>query len=138
MMKENPYMLLAKYILPSEMYDYFDLVDVAEDRFDDELRLHLYLDEKEMAPDDRTDLSPNGFYEPCCINDFPIREHRTVLHIRRRRWKDAQGRSVSKDWHLVAEGIRYSKEFAAFLKEFLGYLPDYGEVAPETISHQGR
>ena len=60
-----------------------------------------------------------------------------VLHIRRRRWKDAGGKSVSKDWQMVAKGTRYSKEFATFLKEFLGYIPDYGQIAPETISRKG-
>lgn len=134
-MADNPYILLAKYILPREMYDYFDLVEVKEDEYDGEPRLHLSLDEKDVAPDNREDLSPNGFFEPCCINDFPIREYRTILHVRRRRWKDPEGKSVSRDWHLVAEGIRYSKEFAAFLKEFLGYIPDYSSFAPETLSH---
>jgi hypothetical protein len=38
---------------------------------------------------------------------------------------------------MVAKGTRYSKEFATFLKEFLGYIPDYGQIAPETISRKG-
>lgn len=91
-MNNNPYILLAKYILPHEMYDYFDLVDVKEDEYDGEPRLHLSLDEKNTAPDNREDLIPNGFYEPCNINDFPIHEYRTI-HIRRRRWKDADGKT---------------------------------------------
>ena len=115
-MNENPYMMLAKVILPSEMTEYFDLIKVRTDEYFGEPRLHLYLDEKEQVPDNRTDLSPNGFYEESCMNDFPIREYRTVLHVRRRRWKDADGRSVSKDWQMVAKGTRYSKEFATFLK----------------------
>ena len=94
-MTENPYMMLAKVILPSEMTEYFDLVKVRTDEYSGEPRLHLYLDEKDKAPDARTDLSPNGFYE------------------------------------------EYSKEFATFLKEFLGYIPDYGQIAPETISRKG-
>ena len=85
--------------------------------------LQLYLDEKEIQPEVHTELSPNGFYAESCINDSPIREHRTVLHIRRRRWKDAEGKSYGKDWELTAKGTRHSKEFAAFFKEFLGYNP---------------
>ena len=137
-MNENPYMILAKVILPSEMTEYFDLVKVRTDEYAQEPRLHLYLDEKDITPAGHADLTPNGFYEESCMNDFPIREYRTVLHVRRRRWKDADGKSVSKDWQMVAKGTRYSKEFATFLKEFLGYIPDYGQIAPETISHQGR
>ena len=66
-MTENPYMMLAKVILPSEMTEYFDLVKVRTDEYSGEPRLHLYLDEKDKAPDARTDLSPNGFYEESCI-----------------------------------------------------------------------
>ena len=113
-MNENPYMTLAKVILPKEMTTYFDLTKVRTDEYNGEPRIHLYLDEKDKAPDNRTDLSPNGFYEESCMNDFPIREYRTILHVRRRRWKDAEGKSVSKDWQMVAKGTRYSKEFATF------------------------
>jgi hypothetical protein len=135
-MTENPYMTLVKFILPKEMTDYFDLVKVSSDEYNCEPRLHIYLDEKAEAPQGREDLLPNGFYEESCINDFPIREYRSILHIRRRRWKDADGKSVSKDWDLIAKGTRYSREFALFLKEYLGYIPDYSSFAPETIPHK--
>lgn len=130
-------MMLAKVFLPSEMTEYFDLTDVRTDEYGGEPRVHIFLDEKEVAPEGCHDASPNGFYEESCMNHFPINEYRSILHVRRRRWKDAEGKSVSKDWQLVADGTRYSKEFAAFLKEFVGYIPDYGQIAPETISHQG-
>jgi hypothetical protein len=133
-MIENPYIELVKFILPTEMTTYFDLVKVYTDEKEGEPRLHLVLDEKDDAPQGRTDLKPNGFFEETCINDFPIREYRTMLHIRRRRWKDSEGKSVSKDWELIAKGTRFSKEFAAFLKEYLGFIPDYRSFAPETIS----
>lgn len=136
-MNENPYMKLAKFILPSEMTEHFDLVDVALDQYDDEQRLHLYLDEKDIKPENQPNAKSNGFYEESCINDFPIREYQTVSHVRRRRWKDAGGKNVSKDWLLVAKGTLYLKEFATFLKEFLGYIPDYSQVAPEALVHKG-
>lgn len=134
---ENVYKKLLGYILPSDFTEYFDLVDVTDEQRGTEMILHLYLDEKEVQPDGREDLCPNGFYPESCINDFPIRDYRTILHVRRRRWKDAEGKSHSKDWQLVAQGTRHSVEFAAFLKEFLGYVPDYSSFAPETVSHQG-
>lgn len=136
-MKDNPYMTLAKFILPGEMTEYFDLTKVESDWFGDEQRLHLYLDEKYLKPEGTPDAIPNGFYEESCINDFPICEYRTVLYERRRKWKNMKGKSISKDWHMVAKSPRYSKEFAAFFKEFLGYIPDYCQIAPETISHKG-
>lgn len=136
-MQQNPLVKLLSYILPSEFIEYFDLVDVTEEERGTELLLHLYLDEKDIQPDGHTNLSPNGFYAESCINDFPIRDHRTVLHVRRRRWKDGDGNSYSKNWELTAQGTRHSKEFAAFLKELLGYIPDYSKITPETLSHQG-
>lgn len=136
-MQQNPLVKLLSYILPSEFIEYFDLVDVTEEERESELLLHLYLDEKDIQPDGHTDLSPNGFYPESCINDFPIRDHRTVLHVRRRRWKDGDGNSYSKNWELTAQGTRHSKEVAAFLKELLGYIPDYSKIIPETLSHQG-
>lgn len=134
---ENAYKKLSGYILPGDFTEYFDLVDVRDERRGEEMILHLYLDEKGLQPDGRTDLHPNGFYPESCINDFPIRDYRTILHVRRRRWKDAEGKTHGKDWQLVAQGTRHSVEFAAFLKEFLGYVPDYSSFAPETVSHQG-
>lgn len=134
--KGDPYKSLVRYIMPKEFGDYFEVVDVAEEQIGSEMLLHVYLDEKDETPDGRTDLKPNGFYEESLINDFPIRDHRTVLHIRRRRWKDADGKSVSKDWELVAQGTRHSKEFAAFLKEYLGYVPSYSAITVSSLSHR--
>ena len=111
--KENAYVRLVQYILPPNLGKRFELVD------GDEQVLHLHLDERDLPPRNRTDLSPNGFYEESRIDDFPIREYRTVLHIRRRRWKDADGHTVSNNWNLTAKGTRISEEFALFLKEGL-------------------
>lgn len=122
-MPANPYLILASYILPSEIAESFDLIDVREEGVSDNTVLHLYLDERAIAPEGRSDLSPNGFYEESLITDFPIRERDTVLHVRRRRWKDASGKSCARDIQLTAKGTRISTEFAAFLKETLGLAP---------------
>ncbi|WP_025069287.1 ISAon1 family transposase N-terminal region protein, partial [Bacteroides gallinarum] len=59
-----------------------------------------------------------GFYAPVVVQDFPVRGKHLFLNIRRRRWilKD-EGRYVSRNWKLVAEGSRMTHEFASFLKE---------------------
>lgn len=113
-MKDNAYLKLLRYLLPSEFVENFDLIDIVEEQRGEELILHLYLDERELQPKGHTDLIPNGFYPKSYVNDFLIRDHRTILHIRRRRWKDTSGKSYSKDWLLVAKGTRHSLEFAAF------------------------
>ena len=117
---------LLKYVLPTELLSYFELVWIKEL----EETLHLYLDEGNAMPEEYTslDLSSNGFYEESTIKDFPLRDKKVVLHVRRRRWKDKAGQSYSREWDLTAEGTRYSKEFAYFLKESFGYLPDTGPI----------
>jgi hypothetical protein len=114
--------MLAKYVLPSEMGDYFEIEKI-EDLSDG---LHFYLEEKNIVPEEykSIDLKSNGFYESSAITDFPLRDKKVILHVRRRRWTDDSCKSYSRNWKLTAEGTRYSIEFASFLKEALGYIPD--------------
>ena len=81
---DSAYKLLASHILPKEISESFDLVDVTSDKLPGNSHdmLHLYLDEKPIPPDNRTDLTPNGFYPESTALDFPIREYTTVLHVR--------------------------------------------------------
>jgi hypothetical protein len=127
MSKENLLLELVRYVLPTEIVDYFDLVDLQ----DTGGTLHLYLDESDVVPEEHKakSLFPNGFYEASTIKDFPLRERKVVLHVRRRRWVDDEGKSYSRQWDLVAEGTRYSKEFAFFFKEAFGYLPDSSPIS---------
>ena len=65
-----------------------------------------------------------GFLSPVSVTDFPIRDHKVILLIRRRRWTDKRnGSSFVLPVEVAAEGTRYSKEFAAFLKETYGEVP---------------
>ena len=123
-MMDNAYKQLLSVVLPKEVVEFFDLVNVEVEAG----VINIHLDEKALAPDDRTDLTPNGFYAVSKITHFPICDHKTILHVRRRRWKDAEGKSVGKNWDLVAEGTRFSKEFAAFLKDAYGYGADNGPI----------
>ena len=71
-----------------------------------------------------------GFLPECKVTDFPLRDRKMTLIVKRRRWKDEKtGESISNDYKLVAEGTRHSVEFAAFLKEVLGQIPDSGFFA---------
>ena len=62
-------------------------------------------------------LESKGFLPEIYIQDFPIRNQRVTLCIKRRHWevKDA-GKIISRDWNLVQQGTRMTKEFAHFLK----------------------
>ena len=116
--------LLLKHLLPSELFEYFDLVDLKETR---DNTLSFYLDEKNIKPQDllNQQVVCNGFNNPVTIQDFPLREKRVYLIVRRRKWKDKEtGNIYTRTWDLTAKGTSYSKEFAAFLKELFGQLPD--------------
>ena len=63
------------------------------------------------------------------ISDFPIRDKKVILHVRRRRWKTPDGKTVSRDWDLKAQGTRMSKDFAGHLKKIFGHIPDYGPLS---------
>lgn len=114
---------LLKYLLPEELLEYFELVEVRESK---ENALCFYLDEKSVIPPEHNEkhLVSHGFDDPVTIQDFPLRQKCVYLVVRRRKWKDkATGKIYSRTWDLTAIGTSYSKEFAAFLKELFGQLP---------------
>lgn len=123
--------VLLKYVLPNDIVEYFTLVQIKEEPYKDTVTLHLFLEERDVIPEEYNAivLYPNGFYPESTIKDFPLRDRKVILHVRRRRWKDESGKSYSRHWDLTSEGTRYSKEFAFFLKETFGYLPDTSPIA---------
>ena len=67
-----------------------------------------------------------GFMDAVGVTDFPIRDHKVILALRRRRWIDTRtGKSFSLPLQIdiTASGTRYSKEFGSFLKETYGEPP---------------
>lgn len=125
---------LASYVLPSHLLEYFDLVRVEERPVPEvsrmgvesgELVFHLEERDGYRSPEDGHTYRPNGFYEPSKVRDFPLRDKRVTLLIRRRRWVDeGTWKSVGNSYELTADGTRHSVEFAAFLKECFGQIPD--------------
>lgn len=115
---------LAIYFLPEGVTKYFDLVDFCEEpahKSDQPYKkeLHLYLDERDNRPEGFSGIKSNGFTEEKQILDFPIRNRRSVLHVRRRRWLTSDGKSVivplADAAKIACEGTSYSKELALFL-----------------------
>jgi len=106
---------LSEFILPKGILEYFELVNVQE--LDKELQ--LYLEERNVHPHEyqQEKLTSKGFYEEIKVQDFPIRGKNVYLYIKRRRWlNENTGESVFRNWELVAQGTRMTKEFATFLK----------------------
>lgn len=127
-METNQLEVLARIVLPSEILDYFSIVSVEESSSE----IHIHLDElmnTELSND--IHFESKGFMSPVNVTDFPIRDHKVILVIRRRRWTDLRtGKSFSLPITLdvACQGTRYSKEFGAFLKE------TYGDICIKTIN----
>ena len=121
---ENDYLnILAGIVLPAQILEYFSIVGIEQNSTE----IHISLDEK-MNPELSNDVhfESKGFMEAVSVTDFPIRDHKVILKIRRRRWTDTRtGKSFSIpiDLDIVAKGTRYSREFGAFLKETYGDVP---------------
>lgn len=121
--------MLASLVLPPSILDFFDVtgmdVEIVDSKPGDFYTqvVHVYLDEKDNRTEEFKDLRSNGFTEPTAIEDFPIRDRKLVLHVRRRRWLDKENHNVIiNPYPLVREGTRYSEEFAFFLKQVYGNL----------------
>ena len=105
---------LARVVLPSEMLDYFEITSVEQSQT--EIRIHL--DElKSPALSGDAHFVSKGFMEAVSVTDFPIRDHKVTLVVRRRRWTDTRtGKSfcVPVSLDVSCKGTRYSREFGAF------------------------
>lgn len=114
------YIEFLKLVLPELLVEHFDLVK--SERKDE--KLFLYFEEKNIAPKEfsHLQLKSKGFHNEVIIQDFPLRGYFVYLHVKRRRWTNKEtGKTVQRDWNIVAEGTRMTQEFASFLKEINKY-----------------
>ena len=117
---------LARLVLPTEILDYFDIVKIETEESDiDAMSMTIHLDERmDTHLQESDEYESKGFMDAVCITDFPIRDHKVILMLRRRRWKNIETGGTFVDHISITEsGTRYSKEFAAFLKETYGDIP---------------
>lgn len=120
--QNEQYNLLLKALLPTDLFDYFEIIRVIVNP----TTLDVHLDELNNRPEDFSseNLISKGFHTASVIQDFPIRERSVYLHVRRRKWLvESSGEIVSRDWEIVAKGARYTEGFASFLKELFGQIP---------------
>ncbi len=112
--------VLMKMILPEGMEGYFELTSHKKEGES----LHLYIQELNSVPSEylSNKVISKGFFDEVTIQDFPIRGIQVFLHIKRRRWlNEDTGKVVFRNWNMIAQGTRITKDFAAFLKEFSRY-----------------
>ena len=117
---------LISFFLPEGMTDWFDVVRVVEEPNTGKAQadvlyssvLNIYLDERDNREGEQLGLKPNGFTEPTVIKDYPIRNRKVLLYVRRRRYTDADGRNIIlNQYPLTADGTKVSVEFGLFFKD---------------------
>lgn len=106
---------LAKLFLPELLVEHFDLLN-HEIKADSH---HFYYAEKNLPPLDKSlRIHSKGYYKQAIVQGFPIRGKSVYLYIKRRKWIEiGSGKTIKRDWILVAKGTRMTSEFAAFFKE---------------------
>jgi hypothetical protein len=110
--------------LPEGILDYFELSKIVEAI----PCLHICLEEKNLPPGEHKDqkLESRGFLPEIYIQDFPIRNQKVTLCIKRRRWEVKNtGEIISRDWNMVQQGTRMTKEFADFLSVSVAKYGDW-------------
>ncbi len=116
----DSYIPFLKLILPEGIFEYFELTSYNQEKEVKGETLHLYFQEINSIPVEYISdkLVSKGFFDEVTIQDFPIRGQKVFLHIKRRRWlNQVTEKVVFRNWDMVAQGTRITKEFAAFLKE---------------------
>jgi len=117
------YKEFAELLLPKGILTYFDLIHFKKE----DKMISIHLEEKKEIPEEYKDKSYrlNGFLPAVTIKDFPIREFKVELKIKRRRWLlTTSNTKVTRDLNLLASGTRITKSFADFLKELARYSSD--------------
>jgi len=116
---QDNYQALISLLLPEGILEYFDIVNAVNEKEE----LSIYLEERNVPPNGykAEELESKGFLPEIRVQDFPIRNRKAFLCIKRRRWEvKASGEIISRDWKLVQAGTRMTKEFASFLKGIFG------------------
>ena len=122
----SQYEFFASFFLPDGMLDWFEITNVKEEANSDSKDLdvlfpnvlHIYLDERDNREGENLGLKPNGFSEYTTLQDYPIRNRKVMLHVRRRRYKDADGHNVIiNNYPLKSDGTEISVVFGLFFIE---------------------
>lgn len=98
--------------------------------------LHIYLDERDNRSGEEMGLKSNGFTEATLIKDYPIRNRKVLLHVRRRRYLDADNRNIIlNQYPFTSDGTKVSVEFGLFFKDNDGYSSIDSSVIGKILSY---
>lgn len=101
-----------KYLFPEEISLYFEPVEIKEPAG----QLTIYLDERNIPEELKGKaLESKGFCPALTLEDFPIRDRKVYLSVRKLKWIDkTDGKVYSRIWDLNSAGTSYTKEFGFF------------------------
>jgi len=109
---------LLSGIVPKEWTEIFEIESFKES----EKEFNIVLVEKEdLVPEDikEEDWVLNGYCRTLELMGFPLKGKPTYIKIKKRRWKiRGQSKSYTNTYDLYLDGVKATKEFALFLKEF--------------------
>lgn len=135
---------IISFFLPEGMIDWFEVVNIREEPNTGTAQadilyksvLHIYLDERDNRSGEEMGLKPNGFTEATLIKDYPIRNRKVLLHVRRRRYLDADHRNIIlNQYPLTSDGTKVSVEFGLFFKDSDGYSSIDSSVIGKMLSY---
>ncbi len=115
-MKEHE---LAWAFLPEGLEEYFDLESFEKD----EQKFRIVLTEKNILPKDmpaeyRRKKVINTVLNEMILDDFLIRGLKSEIVLKRRWWKfEGVPKMLMRSLDVIHPSMKYSKDFAAFLKE---------------------
>lgn len=108
-------------IFPKQLLSHFEII-LAHELGDVEAKedfIEIVFEEKNILPSgiEAIQYESKGFYSKQ-IQDFPLRGKAVLLRIKRRVWRHKiTKKTITNDFTFLAEGSKFTKELADFLKE---------------------
>ena len=124
---ESPELIknLLSVFFPSEITQHFEISDISEKK--GYIQIHFEELAELMPPAMQRDKEVvlDGFCNPLELQSFPLKGKPVYLKLYRRRWKyKGETKHYSNTYNFNPEGVKATKEFAAFLKAAFGQTPD--------------
>ena len=118
---------MLSLLFPEGILEWFEATKIEEkvnDRAKTDLEkrmypkeFHVYLDERLSEEATERGLRLNGYTEAVTVRDYPVRNRKLMLHVRRRRYQDREGRNVLLNkYKAAANETRLTVEYGIFLE----------------------
>jgi len=124
---ESPELIksLLSVFFPEEITLHFEIKDIKTTK---EYIIVRFEELPELVPEtmqENKEIVLDGFCNPLELQSFPLKGKPVYLKLHRRRWKyKGEQQHYSNTYQFNPEGVKATKEFAAFLKGAFGQSPD--------------